>query len=77
MGTILGVVVGYALGTRAGEDGWAELREAWKVIATSDEVRDLVGGGLLIARDLLGRGSVVLADLLGAGPPDRSLRPVA
>ncbi len=53
MGTLIGVVVGYALGTRAGEQGWTEFYEAWKVISSSDEVRDLVAGGFSVAKDLL------------------------
>jgi hypothetical protein len=69
MGVIIGVVVGYALGTRAGEEGWQEFKEAWKVISTSQEVRDLLG----LARDLVMRGNNVLA------PRDErtDLRPVA
>ncbi|MFZ0667542.1 MAG: hypothetical protein WAM97_17470 [Acidimicrobiales bacterium] len=77
MGTIIGVVVGYALGTRAGDDGWAEFRDAWKVISSSEEVRDMVSAGFSMARDLLGRGSEMLAGAL-SGPNDgASLRPVA
>jgi hypothetical protein len=60
MGVIIGVVVGYAFGTRAGEEGWEEFKEAWKVISSSEEVRDMVMGGLSIARDLLMRGSKAL-----------------
>jgi hypothetical protein len=73
MGVIVGVVVGYAFGTRAGEQGWQEFKDAWKVISTSEEVRDMVTGGFSIARDLLARGSTVLA-----GPsPSTRLRSVA
>jgi hypothetical protein len=73
MGVIVGVVVGYAFGARAGEKGWSEVSEAWKVIRSSDEVRDLVFGGFSVARDLLkGSGKSV------AAPGARtSLRPVA
>lgn len=77
MGVMVGVVIGYVLGTRAGEEGWTELEEAWKVITTSEEVRDLFSGGFSIARDLLGRGTEVLADRLGGPSTDRALRPVA
>jgi hypothetical protein len=65
MGAIVGVVIGYALGTRAGEEGWAEFRDAWKVISTSEEARDLLSGGFSIARGLIGRGSEILAGRLG------------
>jgi hypothetical protein len=73
MGVIVGFVVGYTFGTRAGEQGWQEFKEAWKVISTSEEVRDMVVGGLSMARDLVARGSTVLA-----GPDPRArLRSVA
>lgn len=77
MGTLIGVVVGYALGTRAGEQGWTEFYEAWKVISSSDEVRDLVAGGFSVAKDLIGRGSEFLAGALGTSGDDARLRPAA
>jgi hypothetical protein len=77
MGAIVGLVIGYALGARAGKDGWAELRDACAVIRSSDEVRDLVSGGLLIARDLLARGVGMLTETLGASGDRRSLRVAA
>ena len=67
MGTVIGVVVGYALGTRAGEQGWEEFRESWKVITSSEEVRDLISGGLSMARQLIGRGGEYLAGAAGTG----------
>jgi hypothetical protein len=75
MGVIIGVVVGYALGTRAGAEGWLEFKEAWKVISTSEEVRDLLAGGFAVSRQLLGRGSELLAGALSStGPGARSRR---
>ena len=76
MGTIVGVIVGYAIGTRAGEEGWSEFVEAWKVITTSEEVRDLVAGGFVLAKGLLGRGGGMLSDALGNSRRE-PLRPVA
>ncbi|MGH9016515.1 MAG: hypothetical protein ACRDY1_02090 [Acidimicrobiales bacterium] len=78
MGAIIGVLIGYLLGVRAGDEGWAEFRESWRVITTSAEVRDLISGGLSIARELAGRGSEVLADRLNpSGSGALPLRPVA
>jgi hypothetical protein len=77
MGTVLGVILGYALGTRAGEQGWSEFYESWKVISSSDEVKDLISGGFSVAKDLLGRGSQMLAGALGPSSDDTRLRPVA
>jgi uncharacterized alpha-E superfamily protein len=65
MGVIIGVIVGYALGSRAGSDGWSELEDAWHTICTSEEVRDLVAGGLSIARDVIERRAEVIAGILG------------
>ena len=64
MGTMLGVVIGHVLGTRAGEKGYDELRDAWNTIRSSDEVKDMVAGGFSIARGLLQRGGEMLATRL-------------
>lgn len=74
MGAIIGVAIGYALGTRAGEQGWAEFRDAWKVVSTSAEVRDLASGGFSMARSLMGRGSEMLAEVLGGTDVGSALR---
>ena len=65
MGVVIGVIVGFALGSRAGSDGWSELEDAWHTITTSEEVRDLVSGGLSIARDVIERRAEVIAGVLG------------
>jgi len=77
MGVIIGVVVGYALGSRAGTEGWAELEDAWKTIVSSEEVQDLVAGGLSMARDLVSRRAEILASALGVSDPDTKLRQAA
>ena len=64
MGAMVGVLIGYVLGTRAGEKGYEELRDAWKTIRSSDEVKDMVSGGFSIARGLLQRGTEMLATRL-------------
>jgi hypothetical protein len=77
VGTIVGVVVGYAFGTRAGDEGWTEVREAWKVIASSEEVRDLIGTGLSMARDILARGSKNLGGIFAGSATSVTLRRAA
>jgi hypothetical protein len=67
MGVVIGVMIGYALGCRAGPEGWTEVEEAWHTISTSKEVRDFAEGALAIGRDLL----------LGAPDEASRLRPVA
>ena len=49
MGVIIGVPIGYALGSRARPDAWTEFEEAWHTISTSEEVRDLAAGAPSIA----------------------------
>jgi len=60
MGAVIGVFIGYVLGTRAGPEGWVELKRSLKVIASSDEAKDIVATGFSVVRDLLGRGSEIL-----------------
>jgi hypothetical protein len=77
MGVIIGVVVGYALGTHAGDEGWAEFKDAWKVISTSDEVKDLLTAGFSVSRDLIGRSREFLAGALGTSDSGAPLHRVA
>jgi hypothetical protein len=77
MGTIIGVVVGYALGSREGPAGWDEVKKAWKEIAKSAEVRDLVIGGVSALRPLLGRAAEILAGAGEQGERGRRLRRAA
>jgi hypothetical protein len=76
MGVVVGVIIGYAFGTRAGEQGWAEFQEACKVISSSEEVRDIVAGGFSVAREVLGRSGGLLSGVLGSGVGAK-LRPAA
>jgi hypothetical protein len=70
MGVIIGVLVGYALGAKAGPEGWTEIEEAWHTIYTSEEVRDLVAVGVSMARQLVERRADVIAAILGGEPHD-------
>lgn len=76
MGVIIGVIVGYAIGTRAGPEGWSELEDAWHTIYASEEVRDLVSGAADIAGEVLRKRAEVVAALIGS-PERPRLRPVA
>jgi hypothetical protein len=77
MGVVIGVVVGYALGSKAGNEAWPELEVAWKTIAASEEVRDLLSGGVSVARDLLSRRGKLSAGVLGISDPAARLRQAA
>lgn len=73
MGVVIGVIVGYALGSRAGHESWTEIEEAWKTIVASEEMHDLLSGGVSMARDLLGRRGELLAGVLGLSDDRRTL----
>lgn len=77
MGVVIGVMIGYALGCRAGPDGWVEIEEAWHTITTSTEVRDFAEGAIAIARDLFEKRIEVLTGMLGAPDDTARLRSVA
>ncbi|HEY6473855.1 MAG TPA: hypothetical protein VIY26_13265 [Acidimicrobiales bacterium] len=76
MGVIIGVIIGYALGSRAGPEGWAELQDAWHTIYTSEEVRDLVSGAADIAGEVLKKRAEIVAALIGS-PERPRLMPAA
>ena len=69
MGVIIGVCIGYALGSRAGPEAWTELEDAWHTIYTSEEVRDLVAGAVDILREVVEKRAEIVAGIIGA--PDR------
>jgi hypothetical protein len=74
MGAAIGVFVGYFLGARAGEKGYAELLDAWDTIRSSEEVKDIIGSGLMIAKDLAGKAAEMMS---GSSPLVTTLRRVA
>jgi hypothetical protein len=70
MGVVIGVLVGYAIGSKAGSEAWPELEDAWRTIVASEEVSDLLSGGVSLARDLLSRRGELIAGVLGLGEPN-------
>jgi hypothetical protein len=75
MGVIIGVLVGYALGSKAGPDAWREAEDAWHTIYTSEEVRDLVAGATDILRQIVEKRAEIVAGLIGS--PERPRLKVA
>jgi hypothetical protein len=73
MGAMVGMVIGYVLGARAGERGFEELEASWETISSSQEVRDMLVGGPPLGAVMLRRGRGMLADRLQL-PEDRGLR---
>jgi hypothetical protein len=68
MSTIIGFVIGYVLGMRAGDKGWAELEDSLRTIQSSPDVRDMVAGMLSTARDMLGQGQRMMSSRPGERP---------
>jgi hypothetical protein len=75
MGAMLGFIMGYYLGVKAGPNGYEELQDAWKTISSSAEVKDTISGGVSVARDLLRQGGAMVASRLA--DPETPLRRVA
>jgi hypothetical protein len=79
MGVIIGVIVGYVMGTKSGDTGLAELKDAWHTIRSSEEAKEIVAGGLSMAAGLIGRGGALLAERMQASgstsPSVTALRP--
>jgi hypothetical protein len=70
-------MVGYALGSRAGSGAWAEIEDAWSTIVASEEVRDLLSGGLSMAKDVVVRRADVIAGIFGLSDELDKLRQAA
>ncbi|MGH9280309.1 MAG: hypothetical protein ACRD12_19695 [Acidimicrobiales bacterium] len=75
MGVIIGFAVGYVLGTRAGQEGYEELRTTLKSITSSSEIRDLLTGGFSVLADVVKSGATTLAER--SETEGRSVRRVA
>jgi hypothetical protein len=77
MGTIIGFVIGYVLGTRAGQQGFEELKQAWATVSSSEETRELVSGLLSVLADLARQGRAMLAERLAPDERESPVRRVA
>ncbi len=55
-------IIGYLLGIQSGKDGMEELKEAWDTISSSQELKDLVSGGMATLSDLVAQGRERLAE---------------
>ena len=62
MGVVIGFAVGYVFGTKAGREGYEQLRGAVRDIAESDNVREVVGAAISVVGDIMRAGQGVVAD---------------
>jgi hypothetical protein len=60
MGALLGFVMGYYLGTKAGPERYEELRKAWQTIVNSEEFQDLLATGTAVWGSAVERGGSML-----------------
>ncbi|MGH9179791.1 MAG: hypothetical protein ACRD0N_14715 [Acidimicrobiales bacterium] len=62
MGVVIGFAVGYVFGTRAGREGYAELRDAVATIADSRDVREAVGAAISVVGSIVKAGKGAIGD---------------
>jgi len=59
---MIGFVLGYVVGTRAGAEGFEEMTSALKQILGSSELKELAGGAIGMIADLVKQGTGALGD---------------
>jgi|SRR5271156_140256 len=64
MGALLGFMLGYVLGAKAGPESYDELRKAWETIVNSEEFKSLLGVGTTFVQGMLQQGQQSLGDTL-------------
>ncbi len=62
MGVMVGFVIGYVLGTRAGDDGYQEMMNALKTITSSGELKELLGGVVSVIADVVKQSAGALGE---------------
>lgn len=62
MGVMVGFVLGYVFGTRAGAEGYQEMVRAVRTITTSGELKELAGGVMSLLGDVLRQSTGALGD---------------
>jgi hypothetical protein len=61
MGALIGFILGYSLGVKAGPEGYERLRQAWQEISNSEEFKGLVATGTAFLENMLAQGQANLA----------------
>jgi hypothetical protein len=62
MGVMVGFVLGYVFGTRAGQEGYQEMMSALKTITSSGELKELAGGAISMLGDVLKQSTGALGE---------------
>lgn len=65
MGALLGFIIGYVVGAKAGPEGYEEMRKGAKAILESEEVRGLIASGMALFEGFMAqsRGSALAGKL--------------
>ena len=66
MGALMGFIVGYLAGVKAGPEGLEELKEAWLTIQKSEEFQGLVAAALGVAQSAVSQGGSALVEQISA-----------
>jgi hypothetical protein len=61
MSTVIGLLIGYLLGIRAGDKGRKEFQESWRTITTSQGFRDMLGGLFALLGEMIQKSRGALA----------------
>jgi hypothetical protein len=61
MGALMGFILGYSLGVKAGPEGYEQLRKAWQEISSSEEFKGLVATGTAFLENMLAQGRANIA----------------
>lgn len=71
MGALLGFMLGYVLGAKAGPEGYDELRKAWETIVNSEEFKGLLGVGTTFVQGMLQQSQQSVGDTLNRLTSDK------
>lgn len=77
MTTLLAFFVGFYLGSNAGKAGLTEVVDSIDTIRSSQEVKDLIEGGIAIAKDLIRKGGETLAERMSSRDEGLTIRRIA
>ena len=66
MGALMGFIVGYLAGVKAGPEGLDELKRAWQTIQQSEEFKALLAAALGVAQNAMSKGGSAVVEQVSA-----------
>ena len=64
MGALIGFILGYSLGVKAGPEGYEQLRKAWQEVSNSEEFKGLLSTGTAFLENMLTQSRTTIAGQL-------------